>query len=179
MPVVLMLLLGCSIRAAAQECRAPELVVGAREYNALVCQAVARYDARDFAGAATLLDRATALQLHEYPNLRALPRLALARARLGQFEVASRILSEAARSFEVYYRISRCSAKPDGFDLVVPQGSAVPETTVRAVVARMCGEAFEGIYEQVAFDALVADLPLLQMYAEAQALVARASPMRH
>jgi hypothetical protein len=166
-----MLLLVTPSCISAQECPAPELVVGARDYNVLVCSAIAALDRGEYSKAVVSLGQVTRMSLHEYPNFRALPRLAIAYARSGRPEDARRTLDEAALSLEVYFGIARCRETADGFDIVLPSRSFRSEATARVVATRMCGEAYDSVYEQASIESLVSDLPLLEVFAEARTLI--------
>lgn len=170
------LLLCRPVVSSAQGCEAPEHVAGAAEYNALVCDAVGQMRQRNYAAAARLLEKASALDLHEYPNFRALPRLSLAYARLGNVTRARRVLDEAAMTLEVAYRMVRCTSSSAGYALAGPNVSRVPAEVARAVLRRMCGEAFESMYEQSSVETLVGDLPLVELYREARLIAGAATP---
>ena len=169
--LLLLLLLSAPAVAQAQTCRAPERVQGAAEYNRMVCDAVSRFEAKDYASAADLLERASKLELYEYPNYRVLPRLALTYAHLGKSEQARILLAQVRLSLEVLYRLSRCIETSNGFGLVDERGPLPSDSSTHAVVARMCGEVYQGLYEQSNLDSLSGDLPLIQMYFEAKSVL--------
>ena len=146
---------------------------GATLYNERVCAAVREFNSGRYGPAAEMLETASRLSLHEYPNYRALPRLALAHARAGNSEQAIRAAMEARLSLEILYRLVQCVPSEGGFGLSRGQARLAADEVALVVAKRMCGEVRESIYEQSTLDSLKGDLPLIEKLFEADSLTRR------
>lgn len=165
--------LSCTVPVAGQTCEAPELVEPSPpEYVALICSSIEQADKGAFAEAARRLEAALEVQLHEYPNYRALPRLALYYLQSGDTGAAERVLEEARLALSTVFGLLTCASQARGFDLQARE-RPVESPAAPAVIQRMCGEAYDSFYAQTDLQSIRQDLPLLEVYYRARDLVSR------
>lgn len=163
--------LSCSAPVAGQACEAPELVgPSPPQYASLICSSLELAEEGDFAEAAKYLESALDVHLYEYPNYRALPRLALYYARSGNTIAGDLMLEEARLALSIVLGLISCVSNDEGFHLE-SGGVRLESASGPAAVERMCGEAYESFYAQTDLQSIRQDLPLLEAYYSAQDLL--------
>lgn len=154
---------------AAQDavpCDAVELVSGNQRYNRLVCSGIDMLDQGRFGEAVRYLEDASNVMIFEFPNFMILPRLALAYWRLGDKSKATEYLNQSHLSLSVLIGIYQCEERNDGVRIVDAYGGEVKEPGIIAVLRRMCGAAYEYVYEQISFEIYLDNARLIQHHLE-------------
>ena len=156
--------------ATAKECQAVELH-GYEVYDKLVCSGISLMEKHEFREAVKAFEKASQISLHEFPNFKLLPRLALAHFYLGDTEKALQTLGKAELSLMVLARMVRCQEKNDRYSLVWNSGDApqkVNSSYHDEVAGIMCGTAYEYIYEAHELETVVYDASLVQEFLKAK-----------
>ena len=152
-----------SIHAEADtssNCDAPEVIdigEGFKYHNTLLCSGIEHMNAHRFRDAITAFETALSLRFLDVPNFELLPRLAEAYFRAGDIENAKRCLSAAELSLSILIGALRCvevDVEEFGFSHIVQDefGTRVTGVVVAEVLNRMCGAAYEYIYDHRSFD---------------------------
>ncbi len=157
----------------AATCGAPEVVVGAVEYNKLTCAGIASMKVHAYAEAARYFDKALQIPLLEQPNFKLLPRLALAQFRAGDEEAGRATLEEAELALSVLAGVVRCVEEQGGFALVYSTGLPVNSSRAGRVARRMCGAAYDGYYIRATLQSFLRDSELIRYFFTVQAELER------
>ncbi|MGB9407443.1 MAG: hypothetical protein WCA89_07900 [Terracidiphilus sp.] len=131
--------------SCSAQCKAPEVVKGADEFNALICQASAASQSGDNSKALKLfLAASKQYPLQEFPNILVFGSIARTYARLGQFREADLYLKYDDLSLLWLIGVVRCQAQPSSGDEVLLQdGRLLQSDEAKHMVNVLCGDIFD------------------------------------
>src|SRR5207248_645325 len=152
--------------ASAQQapCNVPEVVLDNQRYNELACDGIRRMERGDYANAARVFEDAMRLRLFEVPNFQLYARLALAYSKLGDARKVEENLDKGRLSLLVLTGAYRCEEVADSFRIVDRGGKPVGGQHVAEIVQRMCGAAYEPIYEDDSLETFVSKARIVENY---------------
>jgi len=134
--------------------------------NELVCQGLQSIERERYRDAIEAFERALAIHLFEVPNFQLFPRLALAYSKAGDGKKAQENLEKARALLLVLIGTYRCEETSAGFVFVNRQGGAVDEQFAADIARRMCGAAYDYIYETDSLEEFAHKARLVHAYLE-------------
>lgn len=150
--------------ATSTKCEAVELIDGAEAYNEIVCKGVEFMDEENYEKAIVEFNKALDVRLHEVPNFNLYPRLALAYFLNGNDVKANENLAKAELSLSVLFGIVECIESDSGFELRRNGRWKVDSIYREEMTQRMCGAAYEYVYEERTLESVLKDSELLEHY---------------
>lgn len=153
--------------AGSDDCDAIEKIDGQKEYNRILCVAIEYLERNEYDKAVSALEKASVIRMHETPNFLIYPRLAVAYASSGQLKEARRTLEKAEITLSVYFGIFMCRHSEDDFYLVDRAERRVEEDYADYAIRKMCGAAYEYIYEQQALGDILRESKYIEHFLSA------------
>ena len=148
------------------DCSAPEILEGHSDYNELVCSGMGYMQEAKYFEAIDAFHEALDIPFHETPNFELFARLALAYAKSGEFNKADQVLKKAELSLSVFTGILTCEERQQGFYLLNLSNNRVDDDLGREVAKRMCGGAYDYIYESRSLERVLIEAKLVDNYIE-------------
>ena len=150
-------------------CDAIELIAVAKDYNNLVCSGIESMNAKDYKSAIRDFRQAMSIKIVEVPNFELYPRLALAYSLNGDQKKAAAALDKAELSLKIFTRIYKCVETDKGFHIgkeVWGKTYKVKSPYIDEIANRMCGAAYEYMYERNSLEDILVESKLVNHYLE-------------
>ncbi|MGH7249959.1 MAG: hypothetical protein ACREGC_03210, partial [Minisyncoccia bacterium] len=145
------------------------LVPVAKGYNKLICSGIESMKDGDYKPAIRDFEEAMSLKIGEVPNFKLYPRLALAYHFDGDQEKAITAIEKAELSLKVFTRIYKCVETDKGFYIgreAWGETYKVKSPYNDEISKRMCGAAYDYMYEGESLDAILVESKLVNQYLE-------------
>ena len=164
--------------SAAQNCDALEVIEfeGYKNYNNLLCSGIAQMKEERFKDAIASFEAALSIHLFDIPNFELFPRLAMAYFGVGDLENAKHYLLATELSLSIFIGTLRCmevDVEDFGVSYIVKNryGVRLSGDVVEEVANKMCGVAYDYVYEHRSFDRTLRDAELIKRYLTAKRLI--------
>jgi hypothetical protein len=145
-------------------CTVPEIVPGNSRYNQLLCLGVEYMERREFRNAIPAFEEAMRIPLSDVPNFQLFARLALAYYWAGDSTKARENAERARLSLLVLTGAYRCEETRSTFVLVDRRGHSVDHPDAPEIARRMCGAAYDQVYEDASLESFVSKARLVENY---------------
>lgn len=161
--------LGCASAANKNACDAMELIDISKSYNKLVCEGIDSMSQGNYDVAISSFEQAMKQSIYEVPNFKLYPRLALAYSLNGNKDKAKENLEKAELSLLVFSRIYKCVEGDKGYFIAKEswgQEYKVDSPYREEIANRMCGAAYENMYERESLEDILIESKLVKNYLE-------------
>ena len=136
---------------------------GTTPFDLAACEGVEALVSGAAADAVQSFERALGSRIHEFPNFKLLTPLAVAQYRTGDTERAQRTLELARITLNVFTGYYGCDEGEGGFSIRAPGARLDPELAMEAA-RRMCGAAYEYVYEPQPLERHLLDAWLIENF---------------